>query len=131
MPAKRLSIAKHFKLPIPRKNLMYFYAPPNTTPAYFSNYFLFSFQAKSLNCKGSESSSKRLIKLKRQKIRVKVRLSNLSDMRLTSDEKPFADEINLFEEAWRMGSDLTSDLIDEIITEWRSRDKSSDSPKTF
>jgi hypothetical protein len=57
------------------------------------------------------------------KIRVKVHSADLSDMRLVRHEKAFKDDIQLFDEAWRIGTDLSPEIINEIINEWEARKK--------
>lgn len=55
----------------------------------------------------------------KSKIRVKVQLSNLSDMKLSSDEQLYKSDVRMFEEAWDIGSDLTDKIIEEIFEEWK------------
>jgi len=60
---------------------------------------------------------------KLSKIRVKVHEPDLSDMRLVKHERSFKDDIELFEEAWKIGTDLSPDIIDEIIKDWETMKK--------
>ena len=60
---------------------------------------------------------------KMSKIRVRVEKADLSDMRLGKYERSFKDDIELFEEAWKLSTDLSPEIIEEIIRDWEAREK--------
>ncbi|HEX5736472.1 MAG TPA: hypothetical protein VF131_26815 [Blastocatellia bacterium] len=74
---------------------------------------IFKYAAKSEGSKKNEGLN----------LRVNVHKPDLSDMRLSKSENVFKDDIDIFEEAWEVASDLTPELIDQILEQVRLSDR--------